>query len=89
MTKELLHKMRELDSRTNDGLHIRLLWEPNHGQVAVAVADEKTGERFAFEVRDGDHALDAFHHPFAYTAWRGIDTGSPAGAFRLAGAAAA
>jgi hypothetical protein len=31
--------MREIDSRTNDGLEIRLLWDPADDRLAVAVAD--------------------------------------------------
>ena len=56
--------MHELDSRTNDGIQVRLLWDADRNQVFVAVADERSGESFAFEV-DGDDAIAAFHHPFA------------------------
>ena len=65
--------MRELDSRTNDGLEIRLLWDPDDGRVAVAVADSRTGDEFGFEVHDRERAREAFQHPFAYAAWRGIE----------------
>jgi hypothetical protein len=65
--------MRELDSRTGDGLEIRLLWHPEDGRVAVAVADSKTGEEFGFEVHERTRAREAFKHPFSYAAWRGID----------------
>jgi len=57
---------RELDRRTGDGLEIRLLWRPQDETVLVAVADARSGESFAIEVRDGERALDVFHHPFAY-----------------------
>ena len=66
--------MRELDSRTNDGLEIRLLWDPGEGRVAVAVADSKSGDKFGFEIHERDRAREAFDHPFSYAAWRGIDT---------------
>jgi len=59
--------MRELHSRSNDGIHVRLLWAPDDGRVAVAVADTKTGDRFAFDVPDRD-ALQAFKHPFSFAA---------------------
>jgi hypothetical protein len=36
--------------------------------VIVAVADDKTGERFTVDVRDGENALEVFHHPFAHAA---------------------
>jgi hypothetical protein len=57
---------RELDSRTSDGIHVRLLWHPEGGHVSVAVNDTKTGEQFVLPVRDGQRALDVFHHPYAY-----------------------
>jgi hypothetical protein len=34
----------------------------------VAVTDAKTGEAFALPVRDGERALDVFHHPYVYAA---------------------
>ena len=74
MTAETHHTMRELDSRASDGIHVRLLWNEHDGRLAVAVADEKTGDAFAVDVRDGDRAMDVFHHPYAYAAWRKIDT---------------
>jgi hypothetical protein len=74
MTTETLQTMRELDRRHNDGIHVRLLWSQDDGRVAVAVADTKTGDAFAVEVRSGDSARDVFHHPYAYAAWRRVDT---------------
>ena len=57
---------RELDSRTTDGIHVRLLWDSRGGHVSVVVNDEKTGDHFELRVRDGQQALDVFHHPYAY-----------------------
>jgi hypothetical protein len=74
MTAQIHHTMRELDSRSGDGIHVRLLWNEHDGRLAVAVADEKTGDAFVVDVRDGDRAMDVFHHPHAYAAWRKIDT---------------
>lgn len=59
MPTQLLDRMRELDSRTNDGIHVRMLWSEHDGRVAVAVSDAKTGEAFDVEVRESDRALDA------------------------------
>ena len=70
--------LRELDHRHSDRIDVRLLWRESDDTVLVAVADEKTGDRFTIEVRDGERALDVFHHPYAYAAWRGIDTRSDA-----------
>jgi len=59
---------RELDSRSSDGIEVLLLWHPQGGRVSVSVNDAKTGESFEVRVRDGDDALDVFHHPYAYSA---------------------
>ena len=64
---------RELDRRLHDRIDVRLLWRASDDRVIVAVADEKTGERFSVEVRDGERALDVFRHPFAYAAWHRVE----------------
>ena len=56
---------RELDHRDGDGYDVTLLWDPHVDRVSVAVIDERTGEVLMFGV-DGDDALAAFHHPYAY-----------------------
>jgi hypothetical protein len=61
---------RELDSRTCDGIHVRLLWHPDDDLVSVAVNDTKTGETFDLTILDGEPAFDVFHHPYAYAAMR-------------------
>jgi hypothetical protein len=61
---------RELAHRCNDGLDIRLLWDSATDRVSVALHDGKTGEGFGVEVGPGERALDVFHHPFAYAAFR-------------------
>ena len=42
--------LRELDHRTNDRIDVWLLWRERDDRVLVAVADDKTGERFRIEV---------------------------------------
>ena len=59
---------RELDSRTSDGIHVRLLWYPHDARVSVAVHDTKTGDAFECQWQTQADALDAFHHPYAYAA---------------------
>ena len=59
---------RELDSRTNDGIHVQLIWHPHDGHVSVAVTDTKTADAFEFDVLHGQRPLDVFHHPYAYAA---------------------
>jgi hypothetical protein len=65
---------RELDSRTGDGIHVRLLWHPSDGHVSVAVHDGKTGQAFELTVGEGDSPRDVYHHPYAYAGGR--DSGS-------------
>ncbi len=71
--------LRELDRRSNDRIDVRLLWRERDDRVVVVVADEKTGARFKLVVRDDEQVLDVFHHPYAYAAYRGLDTEPVAG----------
>ncbi len=62
----------ELDYRINDGLEVLLLWQPESNRITVKVYDGKTGDDFDFDVDPAD-AMDAFHHPYAYAASRGLE----------------
>jgi hypothetical protein len=73
-----MEPLHELDRRTHDGIDVALLWRKRDNGILVSVADAKTGSAFQLEVRDGEQALDVFHHPYAYAALRGIDTTPPA-----------
>jgi hypothetical protein len=64
-------RTQELDFRSSDGLEVSLLWEPETSRVTVSLFDMKTGHDFEIEVA-GHEALDAFHHPYAYAANRGV-----------------
>ena len=66
---------RELDSRVNDGIEVRLLWSSADGNLSVAVNDSRTGQSFSVDVPDAKSSLDVFHHPYAY---------APAGVTRAA-----
>jgi len=66
MTTETLTSLRELHSRTADGILVRLLWSEDDNRVYVAVNDDRTGETFSVEVPDGERPLHVFAHPFAY-----------------------
>jgi hypothetical protein len=57
---------RELAHRRNDGLDVRLLWDPSTDSVCVSLRDSRTGAGFEVPVGPGQRALDVFHHPFAY-----------------------
>lgn len=80
MTAETLTSMRELDSRTSDGIHVRLLWCQSSDRVFVSVNDNKTGEVFSVQVPQGERALQVFDHPYAFAA----QSGSPAESGALA-----
>jgi hypothetical protein len=62
---------RELDFRSNHGLEVALLWEPETNRVSVSVFDRRSGDDFTLEV-DPAEALDAFNHPYAFAATRGV-----------------
>jgi hypothetical protein len=66
MTLDVLTSMRELHSRTADGIHVRLMWCQSNNQVFVSVHDSKTGDAFSLEVPEGERALHVFAHPYAY-----------------------
>jgi uncharacterized protein YkuJ len=66
MTATTTHLMRELDHRSTDGIDVRLMWNEHDGRVVVQVNDSKTDESFTVEVREGENALNVFHHPYAY-----------------------
>jgi hypothetical protein len=57
----------ELDYRASDGIEVWLLWRRTEGTVLVRIDDARSGEQLEFVVA-GEHALDAFRHPFAYAA---------------------
>jgi len=66
-------KFRELAHRSNDGLHVALVWDQASGNLAVTVHDQRSGAAFELVVDNGAEALDAFRHPFAHAAWRGLE----------------
>jgi hypothetical protein len=73
MTADTATTIRELDSRSVDGIQVRLMWCELECKVSVSVTDIKNGEAFSLPVRDGDRALDVFHYPYAYAAYHGIE----------------
>jgi hypothetical protein len=58
---------RELAYRAADGLEVALLWPVGERRVLVHVTDQRLDQSFELSV-EGDKALDAFHHPYAYAA---------------------
>jgi hypothetical protein len=63
--------MKEIAHRTSDGIEVVLFWRRGDALLTVGVADERTGAYFEFDV-EAAQALDAFHHPYAYAAFRGL-----------------
>jgi len=63
-------KRMELDRREADGISVTLSWDCVGNRVIVSVV-EATGDSFEVTVEDAN-ALDAFRHPYAYAAFRGV-----------------
>jgi hypothetical protein len=70
--KTLPFPRRELAHRAANAIEVTLLWSEADNTVAVQVLDIEAGEAFELPVA-GDHALDAYHHPYVYAARAGID----------------
>jgi len=71
-TTDITRIEKELDYRANDGVEVRLLWLPTDDRLVVEVVDGRLADAFEVEV-DAAEALDAFHHPYAYAAFRGVE----------------
>ena len=67
------HDTIELETRTTDGIEVRLLWHKAENRVSVTTRDVRSGEAFVIAVRDHERALDVFHHPYAYAAFHGVE----------------
>jgi glycine cleavage system aminomethyltransferase T len=70
-TTDWTGEARELDTRTGEGILVRLLWYAATDTTAVSVLDS-TGEESFEIVVDAEQARDAFDHPFAYAAIGGV-----------------
>ena len=55
----------ELAERRQDGLLVRLLWDPQRNQTVLRYRDRRTGDAFLTDVPN-ERALVAFEHPNAY-----------------------
>ncbi len=66
MTSQVQTAIRELDSRVNGAIHVRLVWCEHDGRVLVTVYDAQTGGHHCIEVPEGERALQVFYHPYAY-----------------------
>jgi hypothetical protein len=64
--------VKELARRIADGVEVTLLWNKRTNTVFVRVYDERTGDDFELTVPAAS-ALDAFHHPYAYASFGGVE----------------
>jgi hypothetical protein len=62
----------ELAVRENDGLAVSLFWSKATDRVRVVVVDQMFQEELHVDV-PAACALDAYYHPFAYAAGRGLE----------------
>ena len=76
-TTDFTGEVRELDARAAEGIDVRLFWHPATDTVSISVFDSTREESFELVVESAE-ALDAFHHPFAYAAFRGVLFEAPA-----------
>jgi hypothetical protein len=67
-----LFSRRELAHRVSDGVEVTLYWAKSDGSVVVSVVDHNSERVFEVTV-PSDRALDAFHHPYAYAAYQGVE----------------
>jgi hypothetical protein len=72
-TAMALTERRELAQRISNGIEVTLFWNQRTNEITVEVVDFHSGEALQVPV-DGDAALEAFHHPYAYAA----NNGAPA-----------
>jgi hypothetical protein len=65
--------MIELATRDTGTLHVALLWHRTTDLFTVSVDDPGIGARFELVVEG--RPLDAYYHPYAYAALRGLEYG--------------
>jgi len=66
------HAYKELAHRANDGVDVGLFWQTDADRLVLVVDDSRSGDLFELEVSSTE-ALDAFEHPYAYAAHRGVE----------------
>jgi hypothetical protein len=63
----------ELMSRESNGIVVRLLWSRATNLVTLAVAEATSDDYFELVLDEHESALEAFNHPFAHAAARGLE----------------
>jgi hypothetical protein len=64
---------RELAHRASDGIEVTLFWNADEDSLAVVLFDSKNDQLLEIAVRP-DQAMNAFHHPYVYSALHQIHT---------------
>jgi hypothetical protein len=57
--------IRELATRNESGILVRLLWDAARGQILIRYRDRESGDEFVADVPN-QSALEAFRHPNAF-----------------------
>jgi hypothetical protein len=63
---------RELAYRANDGVKVGLYWSSEDDRLLLVVDDTRSGDLFQLQISAAE-AMDAFEHPYAYAAHRGVE----------------
>ncbi|HEY7537280.1 MAG TPA: hypothetical protein VH721_04785 [Gaiellaceae bacterium] len=64
-TESASGRRRELAHRLSGGIEVTLYWRADDNSTHIEVKGRASDEQLAFAVA-GEHALDAFYHPFAH-----------------------
>jgi hypothetical protein len=71
-TDDKRNGFEELAHRENDGIEVSLRWNRHDDRLSVVLCDTRTNEMLELAVNPAE-ALDVFHHPYAFAAFRGIE----------------
>ena len=71
---------RELARRASGGLEVTLYWNAADNCTSVEVWQRASGEALVFAIA-GEHALEAFYHPFAHLPAAFADTPDAEGGY--------
>jgi hypothetical protein len=63
----------ELMSRESNGITVALLWCRATNLATIAVTDTANAEYFELVLAEDEPALEAFRHPYAHAAARGLE----------------
>jgi hypothetical protein len=67
----------EFAAREANGISVRLFWSRSTSLLTVTLADATNGDYFELVLEGHERPLDAFYHPYAYAAARGVEYQAP------------